>query len=95
MPLIGNNLILSSRLLADSINSFNSNCMAGITPNSEQIKKHLDNSLMLVTALNPHIGYYNSAKIAQYAHKNNLTLKQAALDLNMMTEEEFDRWMNL
>jgi len=95
MPLIGNNLILSSRLLADAINSFNRNCMAGIKPNLELISKHLQNSLMLVTALNPFIGYYNSAKIAQYAFKNNLTLKQAAIELNLMTEEEFDSRMNL
>lgn len=90
MPLIGNNLILSSRLLADSINSFNHNCMAGIKPNSEQIKKHLNSSLMLVTSLSPYIGYYNAAKIAQYAYQNNLTLKESALALKMMTEEEFD-----
>ncbi|MDL2296586.1 class II fumarate hydratase [Bacteroidales bacterium OttesenSCG-928-C03] len=95
MPLIGHNLIQSARLLADAIGSFNNNCFAGIEPNYEQIDKHLHNSLMLVTALNPHIGYYNSAKIAQHAFANNLTLKQAALELEMMTEEEFEKWMEV
>lgn len=93
MPLIGCNLIHSSRLLADAVRSFDRNCMVGIIPNPAQIDTHLRNSLMLVTALNPHIGYANSAKIAQYAFKNNRTLKEAALELNMMSEEEFDKWM--
>ena len=94
MPLIGHNTIESARLLTDAILSFNENCLKGITANHTQIERHLRNSLMLVTALNPHIGYYNAAKIAQHAHQNNLTLKEAALQLKLVSEEEFDRIVN-
>ncbi len=95
MPLIGRNLLQSSRLLADVINSFNDHCLKGIKPNLERIAMHLNNSLMLVTKLNPHIGYYNSAKIAQHAHENNLTLREAALELKLVSPEDFDEWMKL
>jgi fumarate hydratase class II len=90
MPLIGCNLIHSARLLADAIRSFEGHCFAGIEPNCEQIDKHLHNSLMLVTVLNPHIGYYNAAKIAQHAYANNQTLREATLELRMMSGEKFD-----
>ena len=93
MPLIGSNLIHSAKILGDAMRSFDDNCMVGVVPNLEQIDKHLKNSLMLVTALNPHIGYYNAAKIAQNAFQNNLTLKESALELKLVAEEDFDRWM--
>jgi len=95
MPLIGRNLLQSSRLLADVINSFNDHCLKGIVPNRERIAMHLQNSLMLVTKLNPHIGYYNSAKIAQHAHENGLTLRESALELGLVSAEDFDEWMKL
>lgn len=93
MPLIGRNLLQSARLLGDVIDSFNEHCLKGIKPNMERISMHLQNSLMLVTKLNPHIGYYNSAKIAQYALANGLTLKEAATELKLVSPEDFDRWM--
>lgn len=94
MPLIGYNLIQSARLLADAINSFNIHCVAGIEPNIDNIGRHLKNSLMLVTKLNPHIGYYKAAEIAQFAHKNKCTLKEAAVSLNILKADEFDQLMN-
>lgn len=93
MPLIGCNMINSSRLLADAVRSFNDNCMDGIEANITNIDDHLHKSLMLVTALSPHIGYYNAAQIAQHAHTHNLTLREAAMELKMMTEKEFDEWI--
>jgi fumarate hydratase class II len=81
MPLIAKNILDSIQLLSDAMNSFNENCVAGIEPNLKNITKHYENSLMLVTALTPKIGYENAAKIAQYAHKNDCTLKEAALAL--------------
>jgi fumarate hydratase class II len=93
-PLIAANVLQSARLLGDACQSFNDHCAAGITPNNDTIQKHLQNSLMLVTALNPHIGYENSAKIAKKAHKENKTLKQAALELGLVTEEQFDLWVD-
>jgi len=95
MPLIGRDLLQSSRLLADVIRSFNDHCLKGITPNRERIRMHLNNSLMLVTKLNPIIGYYNAAKIAQHALKEGLTLREAALELKLISEEEFDKWMEV
>jgi len=89
-PVIIYNFLQSIRLLADAMVSFNDHCAVGIEANHEVIKKHLDNSLMLVTALNPHIGYENAATIAKLAHKEGLTLKEAALKLNLLTEEKFD-----
>ena len=91
MPVIIYNFLQSVRLLADSINSFNYNCAVGIKANKDKIKGYLDNSLMLVTALNPHIGYDNAAKIAKKADAEGTTLKEAALGLGLLTEEEFDR----
>jgi len=93
MPLIAKNILDSIHLLSDAMKSFNDNCLTGIEPNLKNIQKHYDNSLMLVTKLNPLIGYNNCAKIAQYAHKNDITLKEAALALGLIDEEEFDRVM--
>jgi len=87
------NFLQSTRLLADGMVSFNNNLAVGIKPNKEKINYFLQNSLMLVTALNPHIGYENAAKIAKKAHKDGTTLKQAAIELNLLTEEEFDRYV--
>ncbi len=89
-PVIVFNVLNSIRLLADAMDSFTDNCLTGISANTTQIKKHLDNSLMLVTALNPHIGYDNAAKIAKTAHKNGTTLKEEAVNLGLMTAEKFD-----
>ncbi len=90
MPVIIFNVLQSIRLLADACESFTDNCVVGITPNYERIKMHLDNSLMLVTALNPVIGYDNAAKVAKKAHKENKTLKEAAVELGLLTPEKFD-----
>lgn len=90
-PVIIYNFLQSVRLLADGMNSFNDHCAVGIEPNNDTIEKNLNNSLMLVTALNPHIGYENAAKIAKLAHKQGLTLKEAALELGLLTEEQFDQ----
>ncbi len=95
MPLIGRDLLQSSRLMADVIRSFNDHCLKGITPNRERIRMHLNNSLMLVTKLNPIIGYYNAAKIAQHALKEGLTLREAALELKLISEEDFDKVMKM
>lgn len=89
-PVIIYNVLNSIRLISDACGSFTDNCVVGIEANKTNIKKHLDNSLMLVTALNPHIGYDNSAKVAKKAHKENTTLKQAAMDLGLLTSEKFD-----
>ena len=75
------------------MNSFHDKCAVGIEPNLETIEKNLNNSLMLVTALNPHIGYENAAKIAKLAHKEGLTLKEAALQLELLTEEQFEEFV--
>ncbi len=88
-PLMIHNFLRSARLLGDACESFNDNCAVGIVPNYEVIKRHLENSLMLVTALNPYIGYENAAKIAKKAHKENKTLRQAAIELGLLTDEEF------
>lgn len=93
-PVIIYNFLQSVRLLADGMRSFNDNCAAGIEPNQEKIDEYLKNSLMLVTALNPHIGYENAAKIAKLAHKEGLTLKEAALKTDLLTEEEFEEYVN-
>ena len=89
-PMMIYNLLQSIRLLTDSCRSFNEHCAAGLEPNRENIEKHLKNSLMLVTALNSHIGYDNAAKVAKKAHEENLTLKESAVALNLLTAEEFD-----
>jgi len=93
-PMIIKNLLQSVRLLGDSCESFNLNCVAGIQANRENIAKLLNESLMLVTALNPHIGYDKAAAIAKKAHKEGTTLKQSALDLGYVTEEEFALWVD-
>lgn len=90
MPVLIYNFLKSVELLADAINSFNYNCCVGITPNRERIEHNLRNSLMLVTALNPHIGYDNAARIAKKAHADGTTLKEAAHELGLLTDEEFD-----
>ena len=92
-PLIAANVLQSARLLGDACVSFNDNCAVGIQANLPVIQKHLENSLMLVTALNPYIGYENAAKIAKKAHKEDKTLKEAAVELGLLTPEQFDEWV--
>ncbi|WP_322550214.1 class II fumarate hydratase [Flavobacterium psychraquaticum] len=92
-PVIIANVLQSARLLGDACASFNTNCVIGIEPNLPIIKEHLENSLMLVTALNTHIGYENAAKIVKKAYSENITLRKAALELNLVTNEEFDIWV--
>ena len=93
-PVMIYNFLHSARLLGDGCNSFNEKCVKGIEPIEANIKKHVDNSLMLVTALNPKIGYYKAAEIAQKAHKENTTLKEMAVKLGYVTPEQFDEWVN-
>lgn len=92
-PMIIHNLLQSARLLGDAADSFNKHCAVGIEPNYQVIKRHLDNSLMLVTALNTKIGYDNAAKIAKTAHAQGKTLKEVAVELGLLTPEEFDQWV--
>lgn len=92
-PMIAANVLHSARLIGDACVSFDVNCAQGILPNYTDIKKNLDNSLMLVTALNTHIGYDNAAKIAKKAHKENKTLKESAIELGLLTSEQFDEWV--
>jgi fumarate hydratase, class II len=92
-PVIIFNVLQSGRLLADACSSFTDNCVAGITVNLPRIKQLLEQSLMLVTALNTHIGYDNAAKVAKKAHKEGKSLKQAALELDLLTAEQFDQWV--
>lgn len=92
-PMMIYNLLTAARLLGDACRSFDENCAVGIEPNHDRLKMHLENSLMLVTALNPHIGYDNAAKIAKKAHKEGTTLREAALDLGLLTNEQFDEWV--
>lgn len=94
MPMIAKNILHSIEILSDAMNSFSDNCVVGIEPNIKNIDKHLHNSLMLVTALNPHIGYYNAAKIAQFAHQNDLSLREAAIQLEILSGEQFDSYMS-
>ena len=93
-PVIASNVLESARLLGDACVSFTDNCAAGIEANLPMVKKHLDNSLMLVTALNTKIGYYKAAEIAKYAHKNGTTLKEAAVGLGHVTSEEYDLYVD-
>ena len=93
-PVMIKNFLESARLIGDACLSFNDNCVVGIEPNMDNLKKNLDNSLMLVTALNTHIGYEKAAEIAKKAFKENTTLKKAALALGYLTEEEFDKWVD-
>ncbi|HCY86574.1 MAG TPA: class II fumarate hydratase, partial [Desulfobacteraceae bacterium] len=90
-PVIITNFLQSARLLGEASLSFTRNCVDGLEPDRETIQRHLDNSLMLVTALNPHIGYDKAAKIAKYAHEKGTTLKQAAAALKLLDPEAFDR----
>ena len=92
-PVIAYNYLQSCRLLADSISSFNDNCAVGLEPVTDKIDHFLHNSLMLVTALNPYVGYDNAAKIAKTAHANNSTLKETAIELGLLTAEEFDKYV--
>ena len=93
-PMIIYNFLHSARLIGDGCRSFNDNCVIGIEPVKENIKKHLDDSLMLVTALNPKIGYYKAASIAQKAYRENKSLKQAAVESGLLTAEDFDNWVD-
>ena len=93
-PVIAANVLESARLLGDACVSFADKCAQGIEPNLPEIKKHLNNSLMLVTALNTKIGYYKAAEIAKYAHKNGTTLKEAAVHLGHVTSEEYDLYVD-
>lgn len=94
MPVMIHNLLESARLLGDACVSFNDNCAVGIEPNPPAIKKNLENSLMLVTALNRHIGYDNAAKIAKKAHTEGLTLREAAIGLGLVSDEQFNEWVD-
>jgi fumarate hydratase class II len=87
------NVLQSVSLLADACESFNKNCVVGIEANRERISKLLNESLMLVTAMNPYIGYDKAAAIAKKAHKEHTTLKEAALKLGHLTEKQFDEWV--
>jgi fumarate hydratase, class II len=87
------NVLTSAQLIGDACTSFTDNCVAGINPDLNRISSLLNESLMLVTALNTHIGYYKAAEIAQKAHRERTTLKAAALTLGYLTEEEFDRFV--
>ena len=93
-PLIAANVLQSARLIGDACVSFNDNCAAGIEPNRPMIKQHMENSLMLVTALNTHIGYYKAAEIAKKAHKEGTTLKEAAVALGHVSSADFDKWVD-
>lgn len=92
-PLMAANFLQSAQLIGDACASFNEHCAKGIEPNYDRIKELVYNSLMLVTALNPKIGYYKAAEIAQMAHKNNTTLKETAIALGYLTSDEFDEWV--
>ena len=92
-PVMAANFLQSAQLLADVCISFDEHCATGIEPNYQRIKQQLDQSLMLVTALNTHIGYENAAKIAKTAHKNGTTLKEEAINLGLVTAEQFDEWV--
>ena len=92
-PVIIYNVLQSIRLIADACTSFTDNCVAGIEANRERIDDLMNNSLMLVTALNPHIGYDNAAKIAKHAHKKGISLKEAGIELKLLTAEQFEKWV--
>ena len=92
-PMMVRNVLQSVRLLGDGCKSFATKCVSGIKPNTDRIVAFLQDSLMLVTALNPHIGYDNSAKIAKNAHIKGITLKESAIELELLTEEQFDEWV--
>jgi fumarate hydratase, class II len=93
-PVMIYNLLMAARLIGDACVSFDENCAVGIEPNHARIQQNLENSLMLVTALNTHIGYENAAKIAKKAHKENTTLRQAAIELQFVNDEQFTQWVD-
>jgi fumarate hydratase class II len=93
-PVIIYNLLQSIDILSGSIESFSVKCIRDIAPNRKKIGEYLGRTLMVVTALNPYIGYENSARIAKLAHEKDITLKEAALELSLLTEEEFDRYVD-
>ncbi|MCB0769507.1 MAG: class II fumarate hydratase, partial [Flavobacteriales bacterium] len=93
-PLIAANVLQSARLIGDACVSFNDKCATGIEPNKPVLQRHLENSLMLVTSLNPHIGYYKAAEIAKKAHKEGTTLKEAAVSLGHVSASDFDKWVD-
>ena len=93
-PVMAANALQSAQLIGDACVSFTDNCVVGIKPNDKRIKELVDNSLMLVTALNTHIGYYKAAEIAQTAHQNGTTLKEEAVRLGYVSPEDFDKWVN-
>ena len=92
-PVMIFNFLFSCRLIADGCESFRANCVVGIEPDRERIAQHLHNSLMLVTALNPHIGYDNAGRIAKNAFAKGITLKESAVALDLLTAEQFDEWV--
>ena len=93
-PVMLHNLLESVQLLADACRSFEERCARGVEPNEPRIQEHLEASLMLVTALTPHIGYEKAAKISLAAHREGTTLREAALKLGFVTAEQFDQWVN-
>jgi len=93
-PMMAYNVLMSARLIGDACKSFDEHCAVGIEPNHGRIRQNLDNSLMLVTALNTKIGYEKAAKIAKTAHENGTTLKEEAVNLGYLTAEEFDQWVD-
>ena len=92
-PVMVHNVLESAQLLAEGMRSFNARCASGIEPNAKRIKEHLDNSLMLVAALNPRIGYKTAAQISLLAYREDLSLKDAVLKLGFLTAEQFDKWV--
>src|SRR5262249_28790404 len=92
-PVILYNTLQSIQLLAEAAHSFNERCASGIEPDEKRIREHLDNSLMLVTALNPHIGYEKAAQISLKAYREDLTLRQGALELGYLTPQQFEDWV--
>ena len=92
-PVIVYNVLQSARLIGDACVSFTDNCVVGIEPDETRIREHMERSLMLVTALNPHIGYDNAAKVAKKAHQEGTTLKEAAVALGLVSPEDFDAWV--
>ena len=93
-PMMAFNVLMSARLIGEACKSFDEHCAVGIEPNHVRIKQNLDNSLMLVTALNTKIGYEKAAKIAKTAHENGTTLKEESVNLGYLTAEEFDQWVD-
>ena len=92
-PVILHNVLESIQLLAEAAGSFDERCATGIEPDERRIREHLENSLMLVTALTPHIGYEKAAQISLKAYREDLSLRQAALKLGFLTEDQFDEWV--